>query len=586
MIGAIAFATPYGRYGFEEWPKVDGFELTTTGIRAIEPVGDRIGFFGEMKDVKIKRLDWQDSLYQGRNIAYTPGAIRCNGFEPGFRLYFPLGLRLKFSTNMAPFLTWGEGTVDMDNPTAPSTWVLLSFRTSQAPILLTFDQPVQLITTGDSGDWTLTTVKPFKGWMRAMLPLGPKILGPTVGALGGVVKGLKPSLPYLSKLAPELSGFEYKEDDSGITAIWSFSGPGAMIPRPAMLAKVGGYSVSVLTGVSAAGIELTEGPVRWSTEPRIAIRFPARRLPSGRSLSVGDLPLSSISTVSAFDYGGVAELSMANLNSARENVLLEAIQSVEEEFVGQLKTISEPLTGRNTQIDAEGTYSDVVAGRALLYESVLSASGPHQSGSSSFFMLEDRFDWTNWRVWGIDLSRSLRSTGLMSLAGGISQVAKRRLLGAMAQTGISAAKGQVEYRRKRGFRPLTSGALPDPYVAIRASFYSVGEGKSIRMPFVESLMSPVRVLGPYRVTSEVAGSGYLMSWIHEGKLPKAVTLLSGFPIEVEAKENLSGIKPMGGLGLTQLVFEPESEAKCGVILRLPTWAGKLPPTISVPRYSE
>lgn len=553
----------------------------------MEPVGDFIGFYSEIKELKPKRLSWQDSLYQGIDTAFTPGAIRKNGFEPGFRLYFPLGLRLRFSTNLSPFLTWKEGTVDMDNPTALSKWVLLSFRSNQAPVLLTFEQPVQLVITGESGDWTLNTVKPFKGWMRLMTPFGPEPMGATVGALGAAVKKLTPHIGPLSQMAPELIGFETRSDDYGITAIWTFDRAGAQIPMPLLLSKAGGYSTSVLTGVSSSSLEMSNGPVQWSTEPRIAVRFPARRIPAGRALTVGDIPISGASTVSALDFGGVAELGLATLISGRESRLQELVESVKAEFSAGVPSVVEPHTGKVTQILSGGKQCDTVAAKSLVDESLLSAQWESSPGAPlAFTMLQNQFDWQTWRVWSTELKSSARATGLMALAGGISQNEERRFWGAMAQAGHAALQAQAAYRSKRSFPALDVDSIPAPYVAIRASLYSVGDGKSIRMPFVESLLSPVRVLGSYRVASEFGEKGYLLSWEHEAGVPKSVNLLSGFAIEVEAKENLKGIKPMGGLGVTQLVFEPEAAGKCQVLLRLPSWASKLPQTIPVPRYSE
>lgn len=580
-------AAPYGRYGFSQWPAVDGFDLQPDGFRVTYPAGDKVSFYSGMKEVVPKRVNWQDALYQGRDLAYTPGAVRVYGFETGFRLYFPLGFMFKFSTNLSPFLTWGEGTVEKDIPTAPSTWILLSFRENQAPILLTFESPVQLQIDGDSGDWSLKTVGRYKGWVRVMLPFGPTKMGPTVMALGSAVEKLKPILPYVSKMAPELVGFEQKEDDSGITGIWRFAGTGAMVPKQVALAKAGGYACRVLTGTSIAGIDLFEGPAYWSLEPRVAVRFPSRRVPVGRALMMGETAATELATVSAFDAGGVVELALANLSAGRDMVTAEAMTLVQEEYAASLKLVQDPVSQGWSTSGAEGQGLDVAAAQSVLEEAGLTSRGPSVTENRGFGRLADRLDWSSWQVWCPDKVVSARATGFLALAGGISQEPRRRLIGCLAEAGSAARVALLKYRERRKYDFETGlGAMPDPLLVVRKTLYADGDQQVVRDKFAEGLMSPVRVIGPYRVTAVPAQKGYLMSWLHQGESPKVMTLLTGYPVQIEAKANLSGIKPMGGLGMTQLVFEPEKPDICSVILRLPEYAPKLPEAVAAPRYSE
>lgn len=586
MAGVLAaWSEPFGRYGLATGPADDFFEISDDGFRFRDPLGDRFAFESPIRDLKAKRINWYEALYQGQDYALTPGAIRSGGFQPGFQLYFPLGLRFRFSTNLSPFLTWGEGTVDSDNPTAPSRWALVSFQESQPPVLLIFDQPVQLITTGQSGSWTMTTMERFKGWVRVVAPFGKRKMGATVGSLGSAVQQLKAFLPGLLAQEPVLVSREVREEEGMTTAIWTFDRPGAMLPRPLLLAKAGGYDVRLLTGVSKERMELETGPVQWSTEPRIAVRFPMVRVPVGRSLAVGEPGEGGPSTASAFDLPSVVELALANLTSGRETEAGEVISQVREEYERSLNLVQVPGTSNWTPVGTEGIGIDLVAAHGFLNETVIGAGGVSDATNAPFWGAADRLDWQTWGVWATNGETGRRAAALLALAGVVSQDPERRLMGAMAQAGLAADSAMSLYAERRRFERVVGTGI-DPLAALRRAAYRVPGGGGVSVPYLDSLVSEVRVLSPVKVVTTKVAGGYLVSWEHRANAPRSLTLLTGYPVEIEAKENLAGIKPSSSLGMTSLTFEPRGEGICQILLRLPSWAKPLPEAAAPPRYSE
>lgn len=585
LCSVAGWGSPYGRFGFTDWPSVPGFDFQPDGIRVLDPPGDKIGFVLPIKNLKPKRVGWQDALFQGQDQAYSPGAVRVGGFRPGFSLYFPIGLRFHFSTSLSPFLTWNEGTVDMDNPTAPSKWILLSFRDGQAPILLIFEDPVQLVIKGNSGDWTLSTTEKFKGWVRLLAPFGNDKLGSTASALGEAVNKLKPVLKYLEGREPELVSSDVKEDADGLTAIWNFDGPGAAIPMAALMAKAGGYQARILTGVSAARLELPDGPVQWSTEPRIVVKFPALHVPVGRALAVGDPPTDFPGTASAYDLPSVVDLGLANLSSARDNELYDAVTKVREEYEKSMKLVQEPTCGNWSPVGKEGRGLDLVAGQAFLRETLINDQVNQSSENLAFQAVNDRMDWQSWTVWTPFPEVKMRCTALLAVAGSLSQSIDRRLAGAMAEAGLAAQGALRLYQKRRGFQ-LTGLDAPDVLDGWRRSVY-VSSGKTSLMdPFVQSLTSQVRVVSRVKVTAVRQSGGYLVSWDPGQAGSKNLVLMTGYPVEVEAKTNLVKVTPSSVFGMTSLTFEPEKEGTCSILLKLPKWADPLPAITPLMRYSE
>ncbi|MCB0825196.1 MAG: hypothetical protein KDC26_03325 [Armatimonadetes bacterium] len=537
--------------------------------------GEKFKFASPVKEMALKEESEQTAFYRGRDFAMTPSAFKFHRSTPGMEMYFALGFELNFGSNLSPFLSWGEGTVDAGNPTAPSNWVMVSFQADQVPVLLVFDKPVQLIAEGSSGEWRVRTTERYKGWVRAMLPIGLEKIGMSVAGLGQTVNKVKANAKYLTQSAPELVSVDVRSEESALVAIWNYDKPGAIIPIPLMLCKQGGYGVKILTGVTPPVGDLDYGPLAFSTEPRIAVRFPIRRVPVGRGLSVGTVP-DGLTTVNPFDVPSVTELALKNLVCRRDLALKSAVDSVRTDF--------QRLSAQVNSSGAPRENPDILAAHALLEESIR-IEELTEAPNSFLAELLKTFDASRWVLTDADSKPDHRATGLAAFAAALSDDQSLRLRAAMLHAGLVAEKVLPIYQEKRGFE-VKKGEQPDPLASLRLSLFSDATVITNIHPYVASLLGHVRVLSPIGVTVEPHEKGYRLSWIHRAGAPQSLVLLTGYPIEIEAETNLVGVKPSTLLGSTMLSFQPKEQGTCSVIIRLPAWASPLPVGVPTPGYSE
>ena len=62
LLAVVSWAEPFGRYGYQAWPAIEGFQFEPDGFRVSDPVGDKFSFLLAMKEVKPKRINWQEAV--------------------------------------------------------------------------------------------------------------------------------------------------------------------------------------------------------------------------------------------------------------------------------------------------------------------------------------------------------------------------------------------------------------------------------------------------------------------------------------------------------------------------------------------
>jgi len=580
-LGLALAAASYGSLGrlvFADVPQVPGIDLTKTGFRVAHGVADSVYFSSPLSELKAKRIEGGEAVFQGRDYVFGPGAVRYSPWRPGVELYFPLGMRLSVRTDLSPYLTWGEGSVGAEVPTAASRWHLLNFRDGQAPLMFVFEEPVQLMVKGDSGSWVLEPTQKFKGWMRVVAPIGPKRVASNVAALGELAQKVGPLAAQMTKPMPTLVDFQVRSDSGYLTAIWNFDGVGAVIPSPLMLCKTGGYETRILTGITNPLIEFAEGPVAFSKEPRIAVRFPMRRIAGGQSLVVGSFA-NSLSSASGFDIPSVVELALSHFGGGRDALTEDVVATCAAEFRRGLHASLDPVTGRNQMVPADGAGVDLLAAHALL----------QMSGSDvKHDLLEgvlERWDPWSWQIVATDAAVQGRATALFALAGAFSDNPVIRARAAMAEAACAAESVMGDYAKRRNLPVLVEQSV-QPMKKLRESLYGDVTLLKNEPDFVASLSSPVRLVDGGRVEVSREGSAYVLSWEHRDGDRNMMSLVTEFPIEVEAKENITSIMPSTFLAETRLNMVAKGPGICRVVLRLPSWVVDLPDLVESPRYSE
>lgn len=576
-LGAASFGS-LGRFVFADVPQVPGLEITKSGFRVAHGVADSVYFAAPLNDLKAKRIADGEAVFQGRDYVYAPGAVRYSPWRPGLEFYFPLSMKFSIRTDLSPYLTWKEGSVGAEVPTAASRWHLLNFRDGQAPLMFFFEEPVQLIVHGETGNWVLEPTSKFKGWIRVLAPIGPKRVASNVAALGELAQRVEPLVEQLSKPMPILQKFESRSDSGYLTAIWNFDGVGAAIPSALMLSKAGGFETRVLTGATNAIVDLVEGPIAFSKEPRIVVRFPMRRIAGGQSLAVGPIG-SGLSSASGFDLPSVVELALSHFGSGRDALTEDIVASCAGEYRRDLHASVDPVTGRSQLVGADGNGVDLLAAHALLQMSGSDVKKEFLDG------VMERWDPWSWQIVAGDPIVSSRATALFALAGAFSGDPVVRARAAMAEAACAANAVMGDYARRRGLPAVVKSAV-QPMKDLRESLYKDLTLVANQPDFITSLSSPVRIVegGPVEVTRE--GSAYVLSWNSRADGKNRISLVTEFPVEFEAKENIASIAPSTFLAETRLNIVAKGSGVCRLVLRLPGWVVDLPAIVESPRYSE
>ena len=575
---ALAATQSFGRFGYSEIPQVPGFRLFQEGFRAQNLSSDLIRFASPWSGTPVE-VSERRATYVGERREGSPQKIRVDLRRPGFELYFPLGFRFTVSSLQSPYLTWPEGSAGADVPIPPSKWFMLSFRTLQPPVLFVFDElPVGVKITGQSGRWTIESTEHFEGWIRVCLPLGARETElSTAAQLGQAVDVIERDEAFWTQKNPTLLDFRIRSDADGVTAVWTFDRPGALVPVAALLSRAGGYPIQILSGIRETSAELWDGVIAYTTEPKLAITFPVRRVPTGRSLTIGAKdPLE----IEGDDIPALVELALSNLVASTSAGLAGDIDDRLNRYRSAAVYTREPNTGQRHPFAADGAGFDEFAARALLWQSQLHARGEPSAKNEWLRSASSRIDWSTWMPWTSDQVVSRRAAALLAIAGALCQEPERRLMGAMLQAGLCSQRGLRLYRQRRGY-PALPFDLVEPMYSLRAGLYLMGPNA-----FVRSLVSEVRVLSDTPLSAVLEDGGVAIRWIPSSLRQQELRFLIGRPVSARPIVNLSSLVAFESLGELTLTYRPVSLSECSAALLSPGWVSPLPSAQRIPRYSE
>ncbi len=579
LLAVAGWGQAFGRFGYRHLPDVPGFDITDEGVRARFPAADRLYFREKLPVLKVQEVSERAALYGGVRRAANPQKLRVNLRSPGFELYFPLGIEFRTTALSAPYLSWAEGSVGADVPTPPVKWLLVSFRDRQPPVLLVFrDGPAALKVTGSAGDWRIRTTAHYDGWARMCLPMGVRpLLATTAGGLGEAVSTVTTHEKFWTQSPPEMTSATVRADDESVTAVWTFAAPGAVVPFPVLLAKAGGYPIQLLSEVKVTDAATEDGPVVYATSRKLAVRFPIRRVATGRAVAIGELEGSLIGTASPFDAPSVAELALENLLAGRDPLAEETAQSALRDYLAQAAYTAEPFTAQKLPYDAEGRGIDAAAAQALLMQALSLGKGSETEPNSLFTSVAWRRDWLTWRLWAPEPSRVRQAGAYAAVAGALSPEPAARLEAAMLEAGLAAERALQAYRRKWEMPPL--GALPEPLVELRAALFSPA-GPADGAGFAKALLSPLRTLSPYAVTARSTPKGVVVRWVYAKDGPRTLAFSTAAPLKAQPALNIASMSARETFGVLVVRFEPKVEGPCEVLLTWPSWAKALPPAAS------
>jgi hypothetical protein len=567
---------------------VPAFVLSKEGFKTNFGAADILRYPTAVASWKpVATSDLSQTVFLG-GTAGAPEKLRIDLLSPGFSLYYAGALSFKMSSTSGPILTWPEGSVEAGVPVPPANWVMLSFRDSQPPIFIAFlSGPASAKIDGKVGDWTLTTEQPYKGWIRIVAPIGiePRQTN-TAAELGALTQRVMKNAGVYAQPTPQLQSLTVQDDATAIIATWRFDRPGAVVPSPVALASIGGYPIKSPTKIRRAIDDLEGGlSLDVAEEKELTVRFPMRRIPTGRALSL-DAPAAVIpDTVAATDIGAVTHLALANLVAGRSLGSRTLAQQTLSAYLGEAAYTEEPYTTQRLPFDSAGKGLDLAAAHALLMQATSTADRSTSQPNSILTSLTWRRDWSTWRLWCADNRVARRAAALAAIAGALCPEAERRLEAAMLEAGLAAERGLlvIKARKTPAAKPATLLETLDP---LRRVIFTFGGKLPIQDPFTYSLLGEMRVFGDRQVAASSGASEVTLDFNADQPGPINLTLVGSAPLTVEAGENVGAIQVSGALGVTQIRAIAKAAGACRVRLSIPPY-GALPPRgAAVPAYSE
>lgn len=587
-LAGSAGAEAFGRFGYVDHAAASGFAVERTGFRTAHAASDTFRFEEPSTWWKPLVTSEYSQIVGLSGVGRSPSKVRLNLFEPGVAFYCANGLGLKLSTNSPPFVSWANGSVGPGVPTPKVSWLLVSFRNAQPPVLFVFlNGPATFELTGRSGDWTLRTEALYQGWVRVVAPLGSESL-PTNNAseLGALVARSIKELETWSAPAPELKKVEIKDEPTAVTATWSFDRPGFLVPPAVILAPLGGYPLKLQTRVRSLSGGNDEGPLVVSSDAQLSVRFPVRRVPTGRGVGIGALSGSPIGTVSPIDLPSVVELALQNMACTRDGLSRQSAEDALGAFLTEADYRVEPYSQQQLPYAPGGEGMDLVAAHALLMQSRDTAERASSEGNALLTSLVWRRDWYTWRLWCPDRVLARRAGALAAVAGAICPEPSRRLDAALFEAGLAAERGlPIWSRRVRGIA-MEPSVLLEPLEALRGDlFFHLGD-LTVQDPFVRLLLSEIRVFGEAAVQARPIPGGIELSWAGQKGQRAHITLAASFPLTSGGCTNLDGFRMENALGFVTLKGTVQAEGSCSVKLFVPEWASPTPALPLLPRYTE
>lgn len=562
---ALGQAT-FGRFGYGATAQVPGWSIGKEGFKAIHPLADSFSFPQSARTWEPTETSWVgQTLSLGEAPAGAPSLLREDLYAPGFSMYFPKGIDLTLSSNLAPFLSWPEGTVAQTVPTPVQPWLLVSFRTNQPPVLLVFsDTPTSMVVDGSSGSWHLKSPAEFQGWVRVLLPLGDQGSGPTNAAGLGALSAKVTQSQTLWGPSPKLLELKTESDASSVTGVWTFDHPGALIPVAASLAGFGGYPLKVQSEVVRLG-DSAEGPLMLCKTETLRIRFPVKSWPQCRYLSLGP-PVEPLSGGS-LDVPNAVQSAFSSLSASLDAASRTSTGGSLMSYLSSAKMELEPATAQRLPYDAAGAGYDLAAAHALLTQAIALSNGAPNLPNPLLAAVQAPIDWYTWSPWNAPAEAGRRGAALASIALAMRPEPEQRLVAGILQAGLSSQRGLDLWRRWRGDLTQLPPRL-EPLADLRQELFSLGGPAALSHP-LELLASPLRVCGGPALTLEDRAGKRMLVWTALTTDASEIELSTPRAIKLGALQNLQSAT-LEGAGDRRLIrFKPKDVGVCALELVLP-----------------
>jgi hypothetical protein len=570
-----------GRFARAEFPKVPGWILSETGLRAAVPAADELRFIKPLNLVRTK-TDGTVAWYRGDTFANMPKAIKANLRVPGIDLYFPMGVALSVGTLQSPFVTTPEASFGPNVPAAPSRWAMVTLDARQPPFLLVFEDDVSLLVEGKPGQWRITTKKPLQGWIRFCLPQGLKASqGTSAAALGRAAKEVEALITDFSAKDPGLVEARVLRKEGGYLMRWEYGRAGVVVPPPAFLARFSASGVRITSKIERLPIDLDEGPLVLTREKALEVWFPMRSLPVWRCLTIGPAT-GRPEPISNPGIQDIAELSFAGLLANRsESLHARGLELLERHMSKAARSPDQP-GGRLLPGTPDGGQLDTAAAYALLSASLSRTPGSGRSAGPTEG-LKDLVDGFSWRLQAQNPAVARRAGALLALALALSSSEQDHALAAQLQAALDSEPVLVDYQKRLGIR-VDAVREPDPMSAVRRWMFGSEPNEEVK-PWAQALLSPLRIRSRRAIEAVKTQAGLDLRWAWLEGQREAVGVFAPRalpePVPMNLRWELTTQSPLFGYRATA-----ESIGPCSVTVPDSEVVRLVPPAPPRFRYSE
>ncbi len=588
LLGAsLANAQAFGRFGYSQVATLPGLQVDKEGFIANDPQAEKIRF---AQPSTIWKPIVTTETAQIVHFSAEPGSPTKANFSLlgiGFSLYYEKGIDLRVRSKGSPYLTWKDGSVAENVATPDVRWLVLSFRDRQPPIVIGFPNgAASLIVSGKAGDWSVHTPDAFKGWVRIALPSGLNgKLANTAGTLGRLAKEAAANEKLWTTMAPRLLKTSIAEDLNSVTATWQFDSQGAIVPVAAELANLGGYPIEIKSRTTRLPGGTETGPVDFVSGDSLTIRFPVRRIPTGRSLAVGETFVAPLKPAASKDIPAICNLALNSLVAERDPQTRKAAEDTISDYVSQTEYSIEPWTHQQLPFASNGLGIDLAAAQSLLMQAITITAKATSESNSLLTSVSWRRDWLTWRVWIADDIVSVRTGALAAIAGALCPEPERRLSAGMFQAGISGYRGLNIWRRRQDLIAETPKVI-EPMYPIRKAIFGIAGPVLNGESFVSRLLSPIRVFSDGAVLLKKDGADYDLVFNSVRPKPSILMLASAYPIEATPKANLVSLNLVSALGFSEIHYTSKAVGSCEIQLAIPKYGAGPPVGADIPLYTE
>lgn len=575
----------FGRFGYTKTPAVPGFEFSQKGFKTHYSGSDEFSFSSPLKIWNpVATSPWRQVVLTDGGVG-KPSKIRFDLWDCGFSMYFPAGIELKLRSTSSPFLSWKEASVKDGVPTPQVDWVSLSFQDRQPPIVFGFpEENAALQITGELGNWTIRSQKNFKGWVRVALPFGIEpYRSTTVGGLGLLSERCKKQEELWFAPIADVPEPTLEDDSDGILATWTMPRKRTVIPNIFYLSPLGGYPVRILSDVAPYDSPTDEGPMALTKSATLVVRFPVKRIPAGRGLSIGEPIPQSFDAVTWTNPIGIVDLALANTLSGRNRQISQKARDLLTQYYDFSAPEAEPNTKQSVFYKADGTGMLQAAVHSLLGQSVrtgeMTTIGEDPQLISIFWRLDPYSGSLN-----VPKEEGARIAAIAAIAGSFSSVPQMRFKAAIFQSSLSGVRGLNAWRKRVGLAQ-SEPKLHEPLLSIRKGLFSLNM-QSPQSPVVTNWMSTLRCYGDAPAWLQRQDQSYEFCWSVTDKALASISLETAYDVRVTTRKNLLSLNCAQRAGFSEVRYEPESAGQCSANLFVPDWADPFPLTALPPEYSE